>query len=274
MLLCSALLWACEDNKVYTDNIPTDLKFKGVSMFTKHASYSGIVRQLREKGIPYYTIEKENTEVYDLFHLPYKCCPEKTVLYLPTYPIGYLSLRDVFLVFQGSQLALVRVENVSDDPAASSLVEFKQFFKKKYVDSLATVVADNAGFDEAFVNRKDSVMVAFGQVHYSDSSYYRGGGSIPVNARYNDVIRKVEDFRGQVAFSRSGIPVLKTGATPVVARSTPMHPAMLYFDTYITTLSITFPNSLQECCEIIEQRNIKANKAAREAYEREVLENL
>jgi len=127
-LFCILIL-SCSNNKEkepISEEKSKEFIFEGLSIFKKNSSIQDIITELNKNGIDHFLISNDNEELY-AFDVPYECCPEIKILYLPSYKFGDLYLNSLFLLFHEEKLALIRTNLIQDGNilANNVITEFK-----------------------------------------------------------------------------------------------------------------------------------------------------
>jgi hypothetical protein len=286
LLICFIL--SCSNAPSLNNSEKPDLKFEGISIFKKNATFDQITTQLKQNKVKYFVINPNDEEVYITFHLPFKSCNNKLVLYLPEYNIGTLNLTDVFLVFYKSKLALVRSENNTSWPSGSGIFDLKVYFKKKYLDSLSRNITESELFNETFSNNSDSIILVFDQ----KKEEIPAASVYSISGFRDRIIPKKKEINQKVYGSPNGKgAVFNSFATGKRFGYIPGGPANkndygknihdLGLDTekpkdsiYITSFELRFPNELQKCCDRIENSTIIKEQTDKKIRERKIIEDL
>lgn len=272
-------LLAC-NSSVNNTTSKNDFTFDGISIFKIGLTLQDTKTQLDSLKIKYHHVSSDNKYIY-AFDLPYECCLEKEIIFLPYYSIGNLGFSDLFLIFDDQKLAVVRTEILEDSYSFNSILELKKFFITKYGngEKLTSTYRENELFieldKEMFINDHNGVTMLFKDSASIDSVRV-WDNTAPINTRLNALRDAKSNFRERFWKIEKQ---LENGNS-----QKPMKP-MGGFGTYTTndkhalvirgySFEMIFPNKLSECCASIKNEKEKQDSSSKERREKEILEAL
>lgn len=270
--------------------VEKDFTFQGISIFKKGLTLEQTTKELKDQKIHFSVIQKNNDEL-GIFGLPFLCCNEKSIIYVPYYTIGSLRLTDLFILFEKNRIATIYCELVSDGYTWNDgISEFKKYFRKKYGKGIITEKDSAVTYrsliqinTEIYHNQSDSIIMLF-KNHIEIDTVNVYDFHPKINHEVININKAKESFRKKYLHSEIKTTrgkknkkgeVLPEDFIPAGRESMICCPDYKYaLKTAYYSFIMTFPNSMEECCKNSERQIHTTDSLYKANQEKNILDKL